>query len=616
MNAKACIVNSRPSLRRRLCLVLSVILLTVVGAGSAWGQTRPSSSSRSWPPRPPEPPEERQEQENNDDSSYAVASEPIEKLREAIDAVFELRIRSGAENTERRSLAFFVSNDGLAVTAFHQLKGADSALAILPHLSEPAPVSLLSVAPRMDLALIRVTPGALPILNKRHWITVPDKPIEVDSELWLIGRSSEGEPTVAYGSCTRIIRHYAFKDETRRALPFDNLSRWAVVTCAVTLEQSGGPLINAEGELAGIGIWFWKNNESSQRRYDPRRRSSSAPTEKGLALAADHVRQLIDNAETHPTNFTQAKAKYSHTSPACHRLPRLRMTGPVNWNDLRRAANDFQKASVCPLCKGTGNIELDPEDQPKEEDTRTGAATTRPTRNYPTRAATATANASTTEDDEKRTKPCPRCEETGLANAETMVKLGSNIVRALCQCDLNLPEAQRNLVYMRSQLQDVLQINPQRMAMPLNTEARKHIHLRSLQPGQPVLFLGAVDEEQAFEDQPIRMLTVSLGDSLSRVVIAEPDMADDNLDEVVLVGGVLAGYLTSEKGRPVPVINRGFIIRMPPAEDQNDVFEDEQNGSGSNSSSSRSQRSAQERYRDWMRARYEMMRRHHGGGRQ
>ncbi len=584
----------------RALRILPVLIACLAMAIPALAQFRPT------PPGPsPDRRVDDRRNETSDGTSRSV-SEPIAKLRAAIDSVFELRIRSSSENVERRSLAFFVSSDGLAVTCFHQLKGADNVQAIVPFHNEPVPVLLVAVKPRLDLALVRITPGALPVLTKRRWITVPEKPIEPENELWLIGRSSEGEPTVGYGACTRIIRHYALRDSTRRALPFDNLSRWAVVTCSVSLEQSGGPLINADGELAGIGVWFWREPDSS--RSAPRRRSSSSSiTEKGLALAADHVRQLMDEAEdeANQMSLATAKIKYGASSPAYHRLPRVRISGPVNWNDLRRAANDFLKASVCPLCKGTGEIELDPEDQPKEDDTRTPITTTRNVRTKPSSGNTAAAE----DENSKKTKPCPRCEQTGLANADTMVKLGSNIVRALCQCDLNHPEAQRNLVHMRSQMQDVLQINPQRMAMPLNTEARKHIHLRSLSAGQPVLFLGAVDEEQAFEDQPIRMLTVSLGDSLSRVIVAEPDMADDNLDEVVLVGGIMAGYLTSERGRPVPVINRGFIIRMPPEEDQNDVFNDE------NSDNSQNRRSAQQRYRDWMRARYEMMRRRGGRGR-
>ena len=315
---------------------------------------------------------------------------------------------------------------------------------------------------RLDLALLRIPKEYLPPINLRRWIEVPREPVQPDGEVWLLGRSTAGDPTVTYGTCTRVIRHYAFRESTRRALPFDPLSRWAVLSCHVTLDQSGGPVINTKGQLVGMGVWFWRQSSSSR---DPRQRSGS--TENGLALAADHVRAMIDHAPKTALTFPAAKLRYATATTDFDTLPRIQVTGQVKWNDLRRIANDFHKASVCPLCQGKGYIHLDPQETEKDKKilgtttSRTGRATTTV---YPPRTSSSpppsSSSGSSTDPNQQdeQTKPCPRCHETGLANAEAMVRLGANIVQALAQCDMRDPDAQRNLVLMHCEIQEVLKV--------------------------------------------------------------------------------------------------------------------------------------------------------------
>ncbi len=81
----------------------------------------------------------------------------INSVESAKPAVFQVKIKDERHNVLASGTGFLVSADGLAMTNFHVIQGASSAVAILQGSPAEVPIELVDVHPELDLALVRVT---------------------------------------------------------------------------------------------------------------------------------------------------------------------------------------------------------------------------------------------------------------------------------------------------------------------------------------------------------------------------------------------------------------------------------------------------------------------------
>lgn len=545
-------------------------------------------------------------------------------LLEAHKALFSIKIKTEEPGVFVKSVAFFVASDGLAVTQFSPLRGAIGATATIPGETNPVPVELVAAEPDVDLALIRIKAESLNPPRAMKFLAVADEAPDNGDPLWVLSINRYNRPAVDAGTFEAIISHASLPDDLRAALPTSHFSHWIQTGIKVSLENSGGPVINGKGQILGIATYVWQSTTSTggpPTRTVSRGGSSSSRSRtgavggsKGLGLSAAHIARIISERPTEPLGFDEARKRYATMPTIFTRLPRLETT-PSSLTNLRNSANTFATASICPLCKGEGVLEVEKirNNDPGRSDRN---ATTQGSGSN--RVADSNQNQrtnQTSEEDEPETKLCTRCKGNGFSNAEQVLKLGANIVEALARTDMTNRDSQAGVVYLNIKLNDVLKKNPQRFIEQLNNQARIHLHPLAMRVGTPVIFLGTLDSRATMPGKHGQLRSATLGDTGPTVFVAEPDLADANPRDIVLIGGILAGYMTNETGEPVPVLQRGFVVGIPEPEETDEngrpVATGSRSGGSSSSSSSNSginSSDPRERFRAFMEARQRMER--------
>ena len=535
-------------------------------------------------------------------------------LLEAHKALFPIKIKTEEPGVFVKSVAFFVASDGLAVTQFSPLRGAIGATATIPGETNPVPVELVAAEPDVDLALIRIKAESLNPPRAMKFLAVADEAPDNGDPLWVLSINRYNRPAIDAGTFEAIISHASLPDDLRAALPTSHFSHWIQTGIKVSLENSGGPVINGKGQILGIATYVWQSTTSGSgpptrtvsRGGDSRSRTGSVGGSKGLGLSAAHIARIISERPTEPLGFTEARKRYATMPTIFTRLPRLETT-PSSLTNLRNSANTFATASICPLCKGEGVLEV--EKIRNNDPGRSERAATEGSGTNRTTERTRSTQSNTSEDeDEPETKVCTRCKGNGFSNAEQVLKLGANIVEALARTDMTNRESQAGVVYLNIKLNDVLKKNPQRFIEQLNNQARIHLHPLAMRVGTPVIFLGTLDSRATMPGKNGQLRSATLGDTGPTVFVAEPDLADANPRDIVLIGGILAGYMTNETGSPVPVLQRGFIVGIPEPEETDENGRPVADGSRSGGSSSSSHSSvnssdSRERFRAFMEAR-------------
>ena len=156
---------------------------------------------------------------------------PEEKIRAARPAVARIITASG------HGTGFFIRSDGLLATAFHVIAGANNATVHLPSGQACEVEGVVAVRPELDLALLKVRPERLP--SVQPLIRVAEKP-SLEAPVVTIGYPGNKEQTVTQG----LLLHEENRAHSR-PLPLD---------LKVQGGNSGGPLLNAEGEAVAVVV--------------------------------------------------------------------------------------------------------------------------------------------------------------------------------------------------------------------------------------------------------------------------------------------------------------------------------------------------------------------------
>ncbi|MBI1375292.1 MAG: hypothetical protein GC159_21450 [Phycisphaera sp.] len=535
-------------------------------------------------------------------------------LLEAQRAVFRLRVQTSNRGVNALGTGFLVGDDGFAVTTFQVVKGAEKGWALLDEFAKPIPVELWDVRPDLNLALIRLRTETLPAGTILKHLPIVGKDPTRGNETWTLNFSSYGQPTVSAGAVYDVLPYTKLPPEARSALAYNNLSHWVLTTAPVTIDNSGGPMVNNKGELCGVTTWVWPQEmQHTQSRSGLSRTSSrdgrSSVVQTYYTLHAQHIVHMLESKPAQPLTFAGALAQYGMARTPHNALPRVEVELFGTAQQLQAAANNFNAVSICPLCKGETEIvdvaatrakkaeqEAKQREEQQKQQQQQGAAAQFLRAAQPTKQTDA--------EDPTVYKTCPKCDGSGFQRAESVFKLGTNMVLALAGLNRADPRVQPMIAHLQMALFQVVERNPQRLVRSLNNQTMQYLHQTSLQVGTPVLLIGMVDQNAQTPGDPNQLTLVEVGDIGSSVLVAEPDLASPRLDQIVLVGGILAGYLDDDNGVPIPIIHRGFIFNVPKEKDDANTQPGQPGqGGADNKAGGNDAQARQDAWKRWMESR-------------
>lgn len=164
-----------------------------------------------------------------------------------------------------------VGDDGEIVTNAHVVQDAETLTVRLPGESEPRPATLVGIDAANDLALVRIdASGLAPVVFADPASVVIGEPVVV------IGNALDldGGATVTSGVVSGLERTLSTVDGALGGL--------VQTDAAISSGNSGGPLVNARGEVVGIVTAIARSS------------TSRAATNVGFAIPASRVVALLD----------------------------------------------------------------------------------------------------------------------------------------------------------------------------------------------------------------------------------------------------------------------------------------------------------------------------------
>ncbi len=430
-------------------------------------------------------------------------------------SVFQIVVDTVDPRVKQTAPAYLVSSSGFAITSFHAIQGAKSASAKLTPASAPVPVELYAVRPELDLALIK--------LHRTSVAGRPLTPLQLDPHtpragqaVWVIGPSSSAGPSISQGRITAVRPYRRLPFQVAKNILTTAPTTWLLSTARVDHRNAGGPMVNSLGKVIGMSAWTWHTVNSARPET--------------FSLSASELRQLIAKPPTKPFTFTRAATEFANTRTPFLAFPTLTIVQNRSSSELAAAASAFKATLTCTRCRGHGTI---------SSRTSTGPDTK---------------------------KPCPRCQQTGLANHKRMyvsAKHLAHIAAGLDKNDKRLPAIFANI---RTSIDTQLKENPARIYKRLNNESASAFTRWPAPVGTPIAVMGKLNSTQSVTDAGKNIRFVVFSQTRNGLMLRNPILVDDTAKSAVFVGGLLAGYVRTERGQIVPVIENAFILALPTLE--------------------------------------------------
>ncbi|WP_420443071.1 S1C family serine protease [Candidatus Poriferisodalis sp.] len=186
----------------------------------------------------------------------------LEAVQEAV-----VIVRVTTADGEGGGSGFVVTPQGRIVTNAHVVADAET-IEVRFFGGAQMTAEVIAVDPTRDLAVLQVEADGLPTvkLGSSDGVEVGDEVIAIGNAIGIIG-----EPTVTRGIVSGLERSIELEDDTR-------LVRLIQTDAAINLGNSGGPLVNAAGEVIGV------NTAIAGGRVEG----------IGFAISIDHARPIID----------------------------------------------------------------------------------------------------------------------------------------------------------------------------------------------------------------------------------------------------------------------------------------------------------------------------------
>ncbi len=186
-----------------------------------------------------------------------------EIMRRSSNAVVQVVVSNQAGEELSLGSGFFVSADGEIITNYHVIEGAHSAIAKLANGSFFSVEGVLAADADRDLVLLKVGGRAHPFLN-----LAPISGLQVGDHVVAIGSPLGFQGTVSDGIVS------ALRSET-------SSKNWIQTTAPVSHGNSGGPLLDMEGNVVGVITWGVDLQQGQNLNF---------------AIPSDEVRSLLSRA--------------------------------------------------------------------------------------------------------------------------------------------------------------------------------------------------------------------------------------------------------------------------------------------------------------------------------
>jgi putative serine protease PepD len=175
-------------------------------------------------------------------------------------------------NGQSAGTGIIITPEGEIVTNNHVVEGATAIMVRLAGQVDPVPATLLAADPSNDLALIKINGQDLPAATfaDSNTIAVGDPVVAMGYALAL-----DGEPTVTSGIISALNRTLAIDAE----VSLDGLIQ---TDTAISSGNSGGPLVNLDGQVVGINTAVARDD------------MSSAANNVGFAISVTEILDVLD----------------------------------------------------------------------------------------------------------------------------------------------------------------------------------------------------------------------------------------------------------------------------------------------------------------------------------
>ena len=218
----------------------------------------------------------------------------------------------------RRGLGsgFVIDPRGFIATTYHVVSDADKAEALFCDGTRAGVGGYLAVDAHSDLAILKL--DTLPEMASVLELKYADGP-RAASKVYAIGHPYDNEFTTTEGIVGRVLRTTQLPADTRgwlrSTLSESDDDLWIQHDAKISPGNSGGPLINAQGEVVGVNSWVNQKlgmgyaiharhlHELMDRQFADvvplrmRRRNLPEPAQPqfgDLQVASEHIKQLRD----------------------------------------------------------------------------------------------------------------------------------------------------------------------------------------------------------------------------------------------------------------------------------------------------------------------------------
>jgi len=444
----------------------------------------------------------------------------------AAKSVFQVQVLNVNKQPFTGGTAFIVSPDGFAVTNFHVIQGASSAIAVFSKNTASIPVELVAVDPKHDLALIQL---AKPKTGQYDSLPIADRGPAEGDVVWAIGRPSNGH-IMTKGKISGLKTFDDFPvplQQSMKSMARD--SKWVQTDCALNQGNSGGPLVNEQGTVVGVASWIWLGDQNLN-----------------FGLSSSHLAELISHKSDKPLTFGGADSEFAQIRTPWSEMPRQpvseELLQTVKPEELIAASHAFADGihKKCATCSGTGHV---------TERIQTGVL----------RGSTFS---QATYRDEQRM--CVKCKGAGWVRAtdEVLGRLNTTFLKKMAGVIRDDPKTQDAISTAYKMITTVMIGDHETWAM-LTTSSRSVLSQRSPVPGSAV-----VAKVRVLRCMPMqggqRRFTVEVGGTEQTIYLVDPVAADQLESGVALMGGLIDGPgMLTENKRPITVVRNGFLIAPP-----------------------------------------------------
>lgn len=226
---------------------------------------------------------------------------------------------------------FVVDAKGLIVTNYHVIEGAKSASVTFPNKQSFPVKGFLAILPTKDLALLQIDPAGQQLPALRMSDSVPAKGERVfafGAPMGLSGSVSDGiVAAIRLGTDVRdTLLRLANQDIYQKTLGYDLDAQWIQTTAPISPGNSGGPLVNAQGEVIGINTWAHALGQNLN-----------------FSLCAVHIKQFLAKAGT------TVQPLSSLPPPRAERRQGLKGDAQKSltlWKQLNRLKNELNESTA------------------------------------------------------------------------------------------------------------------------------------------------------------------------------------------------------------------------------------------------------------------------------